>query len=421
MTLKWTRGNAIKLLENGEAYYPAILEAIEAARQEILIETFILFEDKVGIALKDALVRAGRRGVRVTVTVDDYGSPSFSQAFLDDLADAGVQLLVFDPRPRAFGFRTNLFRRLHRKIVVVDRAVGFIGGLNFSADHLGDYGPGAKQDYAVELRGPIVAELHHAARSTLSPAGESRHAKRFGRRRAAAAARRAADSEPPLAQAGDADVALVLRDNDRHRTDIEKQYRMAIRLAQREIIIANAYFLPGYRFLRDLRRAAKRGVKVRLILQGEPDMPWVRETSKVLYDYLLKAGVEIHEYCERPLHGKVAVVDDEWSTVGSSNLDPLSLSLNLEANVVIHDRAFSMELRDQLSQLMHRHCQLAQRSSSTLTRYWRLGLGWLMFHFLRRFPAIAGWLPAHRPALRSAQQLHHVATPVVEENEQRAT
>ncbi len=408
MTTHWTQGNSIQLLENGEAFYPAVNDAIAQAREEILLETFILAEDKVGIALKDVLVQAARRGVRITLTVDDYGSPEFSQDFLQDLREAGITLLVFDPQPRAFGMRTNLFRRMHRKLIVIDRQVGFIGGLNFSADHLGDYGPEAKQDYAVRVTGPIVADMLVAMQQTLAPA---RRRFRWPRRALRATA------GTPVGATGATAMALVLRDNDRHRTDIERHYRLAIRLARHEIIIANAYFLPGYRMLRDLVMAAKRGVRVRLILQGQPDMPWVRATSMVLYDYLLNSGVEIHEYCQRPLHGKVAIVDDEWSTVGSSNLDPLSLSLNLEANVLIRDRAFNRELRENLLGLMHKHCHAAQPTGSKVLRYWRLGLAWLMFHFLRRFPSWAGWLPAHKPSLLPGHRRMDGAATLPDESE----
>lgn len=121
----------------------------------------------------------------------------------------------------------------------------------------------------------------------------------------------------------------MTRDNAAHADDIERHYRIAIRAARRRIVIANAYFLPGYRLLKGLRDAARRGVEVTLILQGHPDMPWVTAATRSLYHYLLPAGVRIVEYCRRPFHGKVAVVDDEWATVGSSNLDPLSLWLNL--------------------------------------------------------------------------------------------
>lgn len=388
MKTQWRRGNSIALLENGEEFFPAVTAAIDAATSEVVIETFIWAEDKVGLELHRALVAAARRGVRVTVTVDDYGSPSFSAQFLHQLRQAGVALLVFDPRPRALGLRTNLFRRLHRKLVVIDRQVGFIGGLNFSADHVGDFGPNAKQDYAVQVSGPILVDMLAAMRATLLPAP-----RRFRRKVPTV---EALAHEPQ----GGVTMALVLRDNAQRRTDIEQHYRKAIRMAQRDIILANAYFLPGYRLLRDLAGAARRGVRVRLILQGQPDMPWVRAASRVLYDYLLKRGVEIHEYCRRPLHGKLALVDDEWSTVGSSNLDPLSLSLNLEANLVVRDRAFTALLRSRLETLMQEDCSQIMRTSLPGLGLGRMLAGVLVFHFLRRFPAWAGWFPAHRPSLR---------------------
>ncbi len=403
MNTVWREGNRIRLLENGEEYFPEVFAAIEGAQQEVIVETFILAEDKVGLELLRVLVNAARRGVQITVTVDDYGSPGFSEGFLAQVREAGIRLLVFDPKPRAFGVRTNLFRRLHRKLVVVDRSIGFIGGLNFSADHLGDFGPAAKQDYAVELRGPIVGDLHEAALTLLRPALKSRRLRRSR-----------VDPAEGIAPAGDATVALLVRDNDGHRDDIEWHYRMALRLAQREVIIANAYFLPGYRFLRELAKAAQRGVEVHLILQGQPDMPWVRATSTLLYDYLLDVGVHIHEYCQRPLHGKVALVDEEWSTVGSSNLDPLSLSLNLEANVAVRDAEFTRELAARLRALINNHCQVVQPTRAPVRKFWRLAAGFLVFHFLRRFPSWAGWLPAHRPALVDAESLVPLEGPRVE-------
>jgi cardiolipin synthase A/B len=204
----------------------------------------------------------------------------------------------------------------------------------------------------------------------------------------------------PPPPAGDALVLVAARDNDRRRDEIERHYRDAIRNARREVIIANAYFFPGYRLLKELRNAARRGVNVRLILQGRPDMPFVRWIGLTLYDYLLRAGVHIHEYCERPLHGKVATVDEHWATVGSCNLDPLSLSLNLEANVIVRERAFNQELRDKLAVLMERHCKVVTPEQAPRRTLGRQILSFLAFHVARRFPAWAGWVPGHgRPQL----------------------
>ncbi len=393
MSSSWVEGNDISLLENGEAFFPRVFEVIAQARREVLLETFILFEDKVGWALQRVLLDVARRGVSVTVLVDGYGTVDLSEKFLEPLTDAGVRFRVFDPRPKLLGMRTNVFRRMHRKLVVVDSEVAFVGGINFSADHLGDFGPTAKQDYAVEVRGPVVEEIGSFVRTAVFPQG----------RRWPWTPRKASVQAVAEGGAGAARALFVIRDNERHRNDIEQHYRIAIRAAKRELTIANAYFFPGYRLLRDLRNAARRGVQVRLILQGEPDMPIVKVGASMLHDYLLAAGVRIYEYCERPLHGKVACADDEWATVGSSNLDPLSLSLNLEANLIIRDPEFSRRLRTHLEDLVDAHCREVSGDGSGRKPVLHMLAGFLVFHFLRRFPAWAGWLPAHSPKLKEVQ------------------
>ncbi|MHB2250078.1 cardiolipin synthase ClsB [Pseudomonas fitomaticsae] len=387
---RWQGNNRLELLENGEEYFPRVFEAMRAAKSEILLETFIVFEDKVGKELQEILIDAARRGVRTTVSLDGFGCGELSTGYLTALSDAGVHLQIFDPAPKRLGIRTNWFRRLHRKIVVVDGLIAFIGGINFSGDHLADFGPEAKQDYSVEVQGPAVADIHHFA---LLQSGRPGRARFWWQRRRQRRAEMAFDDH-------EGQVRLVFRDNDRHNTDIEDVYLQVLRRAQRRVVIANAYFFPGYRLLREIRNAARRGVEVRLILQGQPDMLVAKLAARMTYDYLLKAGVQIHEYCERPLHGKVALVDEEWSTVGSSNLDPLSLSLNLEANVLIRDRAFNRHLFERLEDLSHNHCKAMDAAKSPRGRIWHMTVGFLVFHFLRHFPAMAGWLPAHKPRLK---------------------
>lgn len=392
MTPPWNDHHELTLLENGEAYFPAVFEAIEQARHEVLIETFIWFDDQVGRALQRHLIAAARRGVRIDVMVDGYGSPDLSDQFVEELTRAGVRLHVFDPCPTLFGVRLGVLRRMHRKIVVVDGRVAFVGGINYSADHLADFGPEAKQDYAMRVEGPVVDEIHRFVRSALAPAG------RLPRWRPPWWLTRRLRAEPPSQRRR---VLFVTRDNHRHRDDIERHYRQAIQSAREEVIIANAYFFPGYRLLRDLRQAARRGVRVSLILQGQPDMPIVKTAARLLHEPLLKAGVEIHEYCERPLHGKVAVVDRHWATVGSSNLDPLSLSLNLEANLMIRDEAFNATLRERLDRLRTHHCRRV--SGSTVRRtWWRSLLTTVSYHLARGYQRWAAWLPRHEPQVTTA-------------------
>ncbi|QFZ82547.1 cardiolipin synthase ClsB [Variovorax paradoxus] len=392
----WTGGNRIELLENGEEFFPRVFEAVRQAQREVIIETFILFEDKVGLALHAAMRAAALRGVKVDLMIDGFGSPDLSREYLESLATAGVKVRVFDPGQRFLGQRLNVFRRMHRKIVVVDGVRAFVGGINYSADHLLDFGPKAKQDYAVELAGPIVAEIHQFVLRAIALGGKG-----------AGWFRRRLKQAPPAEQlqaAGEADAIFVTRDNRRHTNDIERHYRAAIRAARERIVIANAYFFPGYRLIKELRRAARRGVDVRLILQGEPDMPIVKTAASMLYHHLLHAGVRIYEYCDRPLHGKVALMDDRWSTVGSSNLDPLSLSLNLEANIVVRDTAFNNLLWERMDQLMQHSCkQVGADDLASEWSGWRLVRSFFVFHFLRWYPSWLNRLPRHAPRLTPAE------------------
>lgn len=385
----WVEGNRFTLLENGEAYYPRVFEAIEQAKSEVLIETFILFEDEVGIGLHKRLVDAAHRGVRVELTVDGYGSPDLSAQFISTLQESGARVHVIDQRPPLLGMRTNLLRRLHRKIVVIDRLIGFIGGLNFSVDHLLKSGPESKQDYAIEAHGPIVTEMYRLVEASLYPVRPGWRA-RWRERRFSWRSTRVARP------AGSGQAMLVVRDNDRHRDDIERHYRLAFRAARKDVILANAYFFPGYRLLREIRNAARRGVRVDLILQGNPDKNIARWAAQATYEYLMRAGVRIHEYCTRPLHGKVAVMDDRWVTVGSSNLDPFSLSLNLEANVIALDEDLNRTLRGRLEHLIEHECRQVPGPKPGYSLV-RQGLSFVIFHFLRWFPRFMGGLPSHRP------------------------
>ena len=384
----WRDGNRIELLENGDEYYPAVFAAIEKAKSKIILETFIWFEDNVGRQLHKVLLSAARRGVNIEVLLDGYGSPDLSDDFVHALTSAGVMFRYYDPRKPLFGMRTNLFRRMHRKIVVIDGEVAFVGGINYSAEHVTNYGPEAKQDYAVKVEGPVVQDIYQFVLSNLP---ENEQARRWWRRRR----QQAEENTIP----GEAQALFVWRDNEEHRDDIERHYLKMLANAKKEVIIANAYFFPGYRLLHAMRNAARRGVRVKLIVQGEPDMPIVKVGARLLYNYLVKGGVQVFEYLRRPLHGKVALMDDHWATVGSSNLDPLSLSLNLEANLIIHDRQFNQTLRDNLNRLIREDCKQVDESMMPRRTWWNLSKSVLAFHFLRHFPALVGWLPAHTPRL----------------------
>lgn len=406
MNSHWVPGNRITLLENGEGFYPRVFESIAAAEHEVLLETFILFDDKVGRELQQALLRAAGRGAKVNVLTDGWGSPDLPLSFMQPLQEAGIELRSFEPAQRLFGARINMLRRMHRKLVVVDGLRAFVGGINYSADHLADFGPLAKQDYAVEIEGPLVGQIQAFCRASLT-------APQPARRQWLQRWREHRDRDDTLSPGDDADnsgadggvrAAFVTRDNRGNRNDIERHYRAAVRSASRRVLIANAYFFPGYRLLPDLRRAARRGVQVDLVLQGRPDVPWAQRASELLYGYLMRAGVRVHLYSERPLHAKVAVVDDRWATIGSSNLDPTSLSLNLEANVVVRDVAFASHLREQIEHLMQQRCERVHLPTpGPLRSAWIALRSLIVFHAMRHFAAWAQRSPDAAPRVVRVQ------------------
>jgi cardiolipin synthase len=397
LTSPWLAGHRFALLENGEAFFPAVLDAIAKAQREVLIETFIWEDDTVGHALREAVCEAARRGVQVDICADAYGSPRLSEAFLSEPCGLGVRVHVFDPRPTVMGLRTNLFRRLHRKIVVVDGEIALVGGINFEDKQNIGASERSKLDFAVHITGPVVDEIRAFCRAftqgQVAPQPRLRWWQRWVRGRRDAL-------QPPQ---GEGLARFVYRDNGPRRTDIEQMYRSWIRAAQSEIIIANAYFFPGYRLLRQLRQAARRGVKVRLILQGMPDLKYARMAATTLYEYLIASGVEIHEYIERPLHAKVAVIDGRWVTIGSSNLDPLSLWLNLEANLFAGDRALASALRTRLIHLIEHCCRQVAYEQVAMPRWWRQLYRWALFHLVRRCPGWAERLGALGPERQQIQ------------------
>jgi cardiolipin synthase A/B len=381
----WREGNSVQLLENGEEYYPALLDAISRARYEVLIETFILFDDPVGRQLRERLTEAARRGVHCHLLLDGYGSPRLSDEFVGEMIALGVEIHYFDPVKRYFGKSVKVFRRMHRKLVVIDGREAFCGGINLSQEHLRTFGELSKQDYMVRLSGPVVADIRSFMRSFPNAAHRASSV-------ADTAGQNQAKSEHPP---GDSQVRFIVRDNHACKTMIESAYLAAIRSARERVVIANAYFFPSYRVLKELRDAAARGVDVKLILQGRPDMQFVQRASRMVYRFLVRGKVSVYEYCERPLHAKVALVDREWATVGSSNLDPLSLSLNLEANVLILDRDFNANLMRSMQRLLEESCRRVDPASFPRRTRLQFLLGRLAFHLLRRFPAWFDLLPAH--------------------------
>ncbi|CAD5369118.1 Cardiolipin synthase B [Rubrivivax sp. A210] len=357
-------GNRVELLQGGDELFPRICQAIAAARDEVWLATYIFHSDPAVEAIAQALVDAAARGVAVHVVVDGFGSIGLLGPLRARFAGTGVRFEVFRALDRWWAWlQPGQLRRLHQKLCVCDGTLAFVGGINLIDDrhdlHHG-WAQAPRLDFAVAVQGPLALSVQAAARAMWARA----HIARNWRDEV----RELARSEAPLKEAlalvrslrgkrggdfADADggpvrAAFLVRDNLRQRRVIERSYVEAIRHARWRVDLAVPYFYPGQAFRRALRRAARRGVQVRLLLQGKVDYRIAALAAQALYAEMRGNGVRVFEYTPAWLHAKVAVVDGDWATVGSSNIDPLSLLLNLEANVVVRDEGFAGALAARL-------------------------------------------------------------------------
>ena len=347
--LDWTDGNDIRLLQNGADFFPSLCAAIDAATVSVHLETYIFMLDRSGEMVLRCLAEAARRQ-------GASGAGRFRQRRhrrrgprqahqrrrpVPHLPARAALVRQADPS------RSRL-RRLHRKVSVIDGQIAYVGGINIVDDY-DDLDPtdgltAPRFDFAVKVRGPVVTDAAYAQDLLwvrLNWARLRRHPRDWNRMRLAK------PHHVAVAPCGQMRAALVLRDNLRFRQTFERAYLLGITEARRDILIANAYFFPGVQFRRALARAAARGVRVRLLLQGKVEYRMQYHATRSLYDQLLRDGIEIYEYMPGYLHAKVAVIDNV-ATVGSSNLDPFSLLLAREANVVIDDQPFAWDLQERL-------------------------------------------------------------------------
>jgi len=341
---QFTTGNRIELLRNGAEFFPALTRAIDAAELEVWLETYIFADDASGREVAAAMVRAAQRGVPVRVLVDGWGASLYLTPSLAKLlAAGGVRLMKYRPEVAPWQFRLHRLRRLHRKICHVDGRVAFVGGINLIDDMNTPRHKPPRVDFAVRVEGPMLASIVMSMQRLWALVELTQ----FDR------------SEVPLFPvaiptrvAGTQAASFAIRDNLGHRSDIEAAYLAALLAAKTEIVIATAYFFPGTQFRRALTAAALRGVRVTLLLQARVEYRLLHYASRALYGQLLEAGVTIEEYHLSFLHAKVAVVDEQWATVGSSNIDPYSFLMAREANVFVRDPHFADQLRGELLRMI---------------------------------------------------------------------
>ncbi len=363
-------GHQVQLLQGGEAYFPTLVRAIDRAQFEVRMETYIFDLDTSGQLVATALLAAARRGLAVYLVMDGAGTPALPADWAKQFDEAGVRWHIFSPLGNLGWLIPNRWRRLHRKLCILDGRVVFCGGINV-LDDFQDPNHGTlsepRFDFAVRVTGPLVRDVHEVMTQFWWRVQTASNVRSRDFSAAWLALQEAVGLEwedepksiPPSQGSGpagrSAKADFLLRDNLRHRSSIERAYRKAIASARHEVIIANAYFLPGRKLRKALIHAAQRGVRVRLLLQGRYEYFMQFHAVRLVYGVLLQAGVEIYEYAPSFLHAKVAVVDGHWATVGSSNLDPLSLLLAREANVMVDDAGFAGDLRNSLVQAMELH------------------------------------------------------------------
>ncbi len=386
MATDFLPGNRITLLDSGKDYFPALLTAIDGAQRDIFLESYIYADDEIGRQVSDALCRAAERGVLVKVTVDGFGGRNFSTDFLPRLTQAGVRAMLYRPEISTFHFRRHRLRRLHRKLAIIDARQLFVGGINIVDDYNAPAEMCPRYDYAVQVEGPVVQPALQAARRIWEVVSWVSFKRRF---------RFKAPDKVLAEHAGSQSAAFLIRDNIRHRNDIQHAYLEAIAQARDEILIANAYFLPGVRFGRALQAAAKRGVRITVLLQGKTDHPLLRFAAQALYAVALGHGIRIFEYEKSFMHAKVAVIDGEWATVGSSNIDPFSLLLAKEANLVVRDAKFAGELRHSIRQRMADGAREMYADELSQHAWPTRLIRWFSYALVRAMIGLTGYGPKH--------------------------
>jgi len=329
----------LRLIKGGKEYFDLLSELVANAQDSIYFQTYIFAEDETGKEVADALKAAARRKVTVFLLVDGYASKDLSKSFVMELRDAGIKFKMFDPLLKSKYF--YLGRRLHHKVVTVDSKFSLVGGVNISNRYNDLPGQPAWLDWAIYAEGEISEVLTKICEGRFLPMSIKRFVK-------------GARHSVVKSQIGS--VKVNVNDWVRGKREITKSYIGMFSKAKNRIIILSAYFLPNDQFRRKLRAAARRGVKVQVILAGTSDIKVAKYAERYMYRWLLKNGVEIFEYGRTVLHGKMATCDGEWLTVGSYNINTISAYASIELNVAVSDPAFTRQAEKKLNEIMLRDC-----------------------------------------------------------------
>lgn len=337
-----TSGNKVKFILEDESYYEEYLDLIKSAKKNIHLQTYIFEDDKFGRAVITELINATKRNIKVYLLVDSVGSISLGEKPEKELLNAGVLFCRFNYMQ--FKWFGQWGRRLHHKVLLVDHTRAVIGGINIISASYGEKSIPHQLDFAVYVEGPVTVDLTWYCQLIFSKASQKKI--KF-------------EKDTAIRELNPNGVTLRISINDwiYRRWQITRQYSELTQTAQKEIIILNSYFFPRKKFMKQLVMAVKRGVRVRLILPKISDWPSYVLATQYLYSYFLRNGVEIYQWKKSIMHGKLATIDNMWSTIGSFNLNYTSYQQNLEMNIDIYSEGFAIELSNKLKNLIETGCE----------------------------------------------------------------
>ncbi|OGI69961.1 hypothetical protein A3A09_02360 [Candidatus Nomurabacteria bacterium RIFCSPLOWO2_01_FULL_42_20] len=365
-------GNKVSLVKSGEEYFKALLDLIDGAKESIHLQTYILSDDNTGRSVAGALKKAARRNVAAYVVLDLFGSFALPFSFVEDLRQGGVQLRFFSPFLTQEGI--HLGRRLHRKVLVADGKKALISGINITDRYRGSKDALPWLDFGVLVEGEICSEIFASC--------EAIWGRKFRRKKKVKAKKIFSLADGPLVR---------VRQNDwmRRKLEISKSYKDIFRNAEKYITIVGAYFLPGRKLKKLIKAASGRGVKIRLILSKNSDEKMFKMAALYLYEWLFRHGVEIYEYQPVVVHGKAAVADDIWTTIGSHDLNFLSTYGMVEMNLDIWGKDFAESFNKYLNKIIKEDCvRIAPEEYGRKKKLWNRIIDWWSYYAMR----ISLWL-----------------------------
>ena len=369
----------IELVHSGEDYFTRLERIILESKFEIHIQTYIFEYDSIGKKIIAALKEAARRNVKIFILLDGFGSFSFPKEMLNELTQNGINIRFFSP----FFSANSLYigRRLHHKVIVSDSKIAIIGGINIADKYCGTEATKPWLDYAVQIHDEkIGVSLTKLCMDIY-----------FRKRRIS---RKKIDSVVNY----NGEVAVNVLQNDwlKRKNEIYKAYIKSIGEAKKEIVIVGSYFLPGRKLVATLKKASQNNVKIKLILSGISDLPMARRASCHFYSKLQRYNIELYEWKSSILHGKAAVVDNNWTTIGSFNLNNLSSFASIEMNVGINSAEFSNNYLKHLDQIMSQCQRITPESLELSYGLFSKFINWVSYWVTRTIEIIVTYLPHKR-------------------------